>query len=123
MDRLSAVFPELLVSFVAELEAAGNTYLANQLRDSRISSAHYNPDDNVATILLCPPRELNVVERRVIGERYETSIPVSREYMAHVDVDNFDRPTGIEILALPQGLVAKLTAMMTSNNRGSGHDA
>jgi len=120
MDRFAVLFPELLATFSAELEDAGNAYLANELRSCTVRSVHYDPETNAATIALESPRELNLVERRVVGERYETSIPVSRTYAAHVDVDNFDRAMSIEILAPPADLRAKLTAMVASNNRWRG---
>jgi hypothetical protein len=123
MERFAVLFPELLASFTAVLDAAGNTYLSNELRNCKVRCIYYNAEDSVATILLDSPRELNVVERRVIGERYETTISVSGEYMAHVDVDNFDRATSIQIVGPPAGLVAKLNAMLASNHRWSGRDA
>lgn len=123
MEMLSVLFPELLAAFSAELEAAGNGYLANELRSCKVRAVSFDAQSNAATLALEPSRALNVVERRVIGERYETSIPVSEHYMAHVDVDNFDRPMSIEILAPPADLQAKLSAMLASNNRWSGRDA
>lgn len=120
MDTFSALFPELLATLCSELEAAGNGFLANELRGCKVRSVHYDADANAATIVLASPRELNVVERRVIGDRYETAIPVSSAYMAHVDVDNFDRALSIEILAPPVELRAKLSAMLASNNRWRG---
>jgi len=123
MNGFAVLFPELLATFGAELEAAGNAYLANELRGCKVRSVHYDPDADAATIVLASPRDLNLVERRVIGERYETSIPVSGAYTAHVDVDNFDRALCIEILAPPADLRAKLTAMAASNNRWSGRGA
>jgi hypothetical protein len=117
MGDFAALFPELFTMFSAELEAAGNVYLANELRGCKVRSVHYDPGSNAATISLESSRELNAVERRVIGERYETSVPVSDVYMAQVDVDNFDRAMSIEILAPPDGLRAKLSAMLASNQR------
>jgi hypothetical protein len=123
MDSFSVLFPELLATFSSELEAAGNVYLANELRGCKVRSVHYDAETNAATIALASPRDLNVVERRIIGERYETSIPVSSTYAAHVDVDNFDRAVSIEILAPPADLRAKLSAMLASNNRWSGRES
>src|SRR5579883_1497706 len=117
MDSFASLFPELLATFGAELEAAGNAYLANELRGCQVRSVRYDPDSNAATIALASPRELNAVERRIIGERYERSVPVSNAYMAHVDVDNFDRAMSIEIFAPPANLRDKLSAISASNNR------
>jgi hypothetical protein len=122
MDSFSVLFPELLATFSSELEAAGNVYLANELRGCRVRCVNYDAHSNAATITLASPRDLNVIERRVIGEHYETSIPVSSAYAAHVDVDNFDRALSIEILAPPAELRAKLSAMLASNNRWSGRN-
>ena len=122
MESFSVLFPELLAIFSSELEAAGNTYLANELRGSKVRQVHYDADSQAATISLTSPRALNFVERRVVGERYETSIPVSSAYMAHVDVDNFDRAISIEILTPSAELRAKLSAMVASNNRSKGRD-
>jgi uncharacterized protein YuzE len=122
MDTFAVLFPELLATFGAELEAAGNVYLANELRQCGVRSVSYDPEADAAMIALESPRELNVVERRVIQSQYETSVSVSGAYSACIDVDNFDRAMGIEILSPPEGLRVKLRTLAASNNRWSGRE-
>ena len=117
MDTFAVLFHELLSAFTAELEASGNSYLSNELRASAVRSVSYDADADAAVIALESPRQLNAVERRVIGPRYEQSVPVSRTYMAHIDVDNFDRAMGIEIVSPPPELRAKLSNLAASNQR------
>jgi hypothetical protein len=120
MDTFAVLFPELLATFSAELDAAGNAYLANELRGCKVRSVSYDAEADAATIALDSPRQLNVVERRTIGSRYEASVPVSSAYSAHVDIDNFDRALAVEILAPSDSLRAKLRTLAASNNRWSG---
>src|ERR1700726_371227 len=88
METFAALFPELLAEFMAELEVAGNAYLANQLRLSAVRSVSYDADSDAAVIALESPRQLNPVQRRVMGVRYEQSVPVSKTYGAHIELDN-----------------------------------
>jgi hypothetical protein len=117
MEAFAVLFPELLSEFTAELDAAGNAYLANQLRLSAVRSVTYDAASDAAVIALESPRQLNSVERRVIGVRYEQSVPVSKTYSAHIDVDNFDRAMSVEILSPPSELRAKLRKLAASNQR------
>jgi hypothetical protein len=117
METFAVLFPELLSEFAAELDAAENAYLANQLRLSAVRSVTYDADSDAAVIALESPRQLNSVERRVIGVRYEQSVPVSKTYSAQIDVDNFDRAMGVEILSPPSELRAKLRKLAASNRR------
>lgn len=120
METFAALFPELLGEFMAELEAAGNIYLANQLRLSVVRAVSYDTDADIAVIALESPRQLNPVECRVIGARYEQSVPVSRTYSAHVELDNFDRAIAVEILSPPAELRTKLRQLAAANQRLGG---
>ncbi len=121
MKMFAALFPELLGEFMAELEAAGNTYLANQLRLSAVRAVSYDADADTAVIALESSRQLNPVECRVIGPRYEQSVAVSKTYSAHVELDNFDRAIAVQILSPPAGLRTKLRQLAAANQPlGSG---
>jgi hypothetical protein len=56
---------------------------------------------------------LNVVEANIIGERYGKTIAVKSQFFAAVDLDNFERLLGIEILA-PGVLAAELKRRATA---------
>ena len=116
METFAALFPELLAEFMAELDAAGNAYLANQLRLSAVRSVSYDADSDAAVIALESPRQLNPLQRTAVGARYEQSVPVSKTYSAHVELDNFDRAVAVEILSPPAQLRAKLRKLAASEH-------
>jgi len=115
MATFAALFPELLGEFMAELEAAGNPYLANQLRLSAVRAVSYDAEADTAVIALESSRQLDPVQRRVIGPRYEQSVAVSKSYSAHVELDSFDRAVAVQILSPPAGLRTKLRQLAAAN--------
>jgi hypothetical protein len=102
-----------------ELEAAGNPYLANQLRLCAVRAVSYDADSDVAVIALDSPRQLNAVEHRIIGPRYEQSVAVSTSYSAHVELDNFDRAIAVQIRSPPAQLRSKLTRLAAAGQRSA----
>ena len=77
---------------------AGRNALAEQIETATITRVTFDCDHKVGYIYLDPSRDLNVVERNIIGVRHGETIPVETSFWTVVDTDNFDRVAGIEIL-------------------------
>ena len=56
-------------------------------------------DDTAGYIYLQPSHELNVVETNIVGVRHGETVEVKTPYWTNIDIDNFGRLAGIEILA------------------------
>ena len=72
--------------------------LAEQIEAATITRVTFDSDHHVGYIYLDPSRDVNVVERNIIGLRHGETIPVETSFWTVVDTDNFDRVAGIEIL-------------------------
>jgi len=93
---------DVLPEFVAELEglltAAKREDVAHQLREAMILRCTHDPSCDAVYIYVQSSRPLNVVEANIIGVRHEETIPVESRYWANLDMDNFGRLQGIELL-------------------------
>ena len=95
---LVEAFPALASELTQSLRNAGRDALAEQIETATITRVTFDSDHNVGYIYLDPSRDLNVVERNIIGVRHGETIPVETPFWTVVDTDNFDRVAGIEIL-------------------------
>jgi hypothetical protein len=59
-------------------------------------------------------RELNIVEKNLIGIKHGQTIQVEHRYWVNVDTDNFGRLRGIEVLD-GRELAAKLAPAIAPN--------
>jgi len=107
MIRLVEAFPALAAELARSLRAVGRAPLAQQVDEAAIASVTFDDAAHAGYIHVAPARALNVVEARVIGARYKESIPVDTPFDTVLDTDNFDRLTGIEVLA-PGALTSEL---------------
>ena len=112
VEKLVDVWPELVAELTESLTAGGRSDLAEQLTQASITRATYDSSCNAAYIYLRPPRELNVVEQNIIGERHGETIPVEHPYWVNFDTDNVGRLVGIELLS-EGSVAAKLSAYIT----------
>ena len=97
---------ESLPEFCAELEAAlrrqGLPDIADQLPSAQIMSRCSCDEPGCATFGVKSSRRLNEVDRNVIGVRHGTSQAVEGiDSLVVVDIDNFGRLTGVEVLDRP----------------------
>jgi hypothetical protein len=106
MSKFAEVFPVLVTQLTQSLRNDGRDALAQQIEAATISRVTF--DENAGYVYLEPSRELNVVERNIIGVRHGETIPVETSFWTYLDTDNFDRVRGIEILH-PRELEAELT--------------
>ena len=104
---------EFLPQFAAELRsglmALGEDHLASQVDDLAVYRCSYDDSGEAGYIRVKSLLKVNVVEQNLIGTRYGRTVPVTHSCDVYVDVDNFDRITGIEILE-PASCAADLLA-------------
>ncbi|HET9268568.1 MAG TPA: hypothetical protein VFO31_10405 [Vicinamibacterales bacterium] len=107
MIKLVDVFPALANQLAQSLRAEGLDSLAEQVNAAVVQRVTFDESVNAGYIHVVPARALNVVEANIIGVRHGRAIDVETEYGAVIDIDNFERLSGIEILA-PGVLAAEL---------------
>jgi len=93
---------EALPVFSAELRtclsAIGRGDIAAQVEEIVVERYSYDGSCSAANIYLQSPRSLNNVETNIIGLRHGETIEVEHPYWVNVDIDNFGRLKGIELL-------------------------
>ena len=98
MISVQEEFPELIEALVEALEKADEMDLSCQVRDAVARRVTFDSSANAAYLYLEPKRTLNVVERNVMDQRIEKTVQVETLFWTILDIDNFDRLIGIEIL-------------------------
>ncbi len=100
MDKNQELLPKFARSVASSLRSLGHTDLADELSDLEITRWTHDPDADALYLYLAGQRTLNFVERNIIGARHQESICLDDlDGMVVVDMDNFNRLTGIEALA------------------------
>ena len=109
MDELIKRLPQL----VSQLEKAfGNSPdILDQVRTVRLVRVTFDPDANAGYVYVRSGRELNAVERNIIGVKHGRTVEAPGDVWMNVDLDNFDRLMGIEILSASPGLWALLAEL------------
>jgi uncharacterized protein YuzE len=92
-------FPSLAAELSRQLRLAGRALLADQIDAAAIARVTFDDDANAGYIYVHPSRELNVVEKKIMGVRHGETLEVETPYWTNIDTDNFGRLVGIEILA------------------------
>ena len=109
MDELTILAPNI----VRQLEAAfdKNRDFVTQIRGARVARATFDPDADAGYIYVHSGRELNAVERNVIGVKHAHTMSVPGDMWMNIDLDNFERLMGIEILGASPEVAAYLTEL------------
>jgi len=115
MQSFSHVFPELAFVLASELRSTGRADLASELEACVIRDVSFDSEANAGLIALEPTRPLNSVERNVIGQKLGQVVSFRRPPYASLQLDNFGRVIGVELVSPPPDLGAAL--LLTSNNR------
>jgi hypothetical protein len=116
MGSFAGAFPELAFDLAAELRATGRADLARELEASTVKSVSYDPEADAGLVALEAQRELNAVERNVVGQKLGQVIAFGGARYASMQLDNFGRVVAVELQAPPKELRWKLLRL-TSNNR------
>jgi uncharacterized protein YuzE len=99
MSRLIDIFPVLAREVATSLRALGRTQLAHQIDEAVVARVTFDDSAGAGYIYVEPSRALNKVEAHVVGVRHGETIAVETEFDAVIDIDNFERLVGIEVLA------------------------
>ena len=118
MRSFAGALPELAFDLSLELRATGRADLARELEACTVKSVSYNPEANVGLIALEPQRQLNAVERNVIGQKLGQVIPFSNTPYASLQLDNFGRVVAVDLVTPPRNL--RWLLQLASNYRWRG---
>jgi uncharacterized protein YuzE len=99
MSKLVEAFPVLAREVAQALRALSRAELAQQIDQAEVSRATFDEDADAGCVDVQPSRALNVVETNIVGVRHGETLTVGTEFDVVIDIDNFDRLVGIEILA------------------------
>lgn len=99
MGTLQEKLPQLTAAIESSLRSQGYSDLADQLVCLDFDRWTHDADVSAIYIYLSGQRPLNTIEGNIIGARYEGSIALEDvDGMINVDIDNFNRLTGIEVI-------------------------
>jgi hypothetical protein len=104
MRSFAGALPELAFDLSLELRATGRVDLARELEASTVKAVSYDPETDVGLIALEPQRQLNAVERNIVGQKLGQLISFSGTPYASLQLDNFGRVVGVELVAPPRNL-------------------
>jgi hypothetical protein len=99
MPYFSQAFPSLTRALSRALRDSGQASLADQIEPAVIDRVTCEASTSAAYIYVRPSWKLNIVEANIIGVRHGQTIEVETPYWTYIDIDNFDRLTGVEVLA------------------------
>ena len=108
MSSFAGTFPELVFDLAAELRATGRADLAREMEACSVKAMQYDAETDAGLIALEPQRELNAVERNIVGQRLGQVIAFGGARYASLQLDNFGRVVAVELLAPPRELRWKL---------------
>ena len=94
---LNEVMPIFYAEVQAALEQRGLSELMAQLPSLQIVSRCGCGDKDCATFYVRGPRDLNVVERNIIGVRGVDNVSLEITGLLGIDIDNFGRTGTLEV--------------------------
>lgn len=93
------VLPELTARLIEATRAIGRPDIADQLVSVRLRSTSYDRDVDAGYLYVTESRPLNVVERNIIGVKHGECVTLDAlPGTVVIDLDNFNRIQGIELL-------------------------
>jgi hypothetical protein len=104
MRSFAGAFPELAFDLSLELRATGRADLARELEACTVKAVSYEPETDIGLVALEPSRQLNAVERNVVGQKLGQVISFSDAPYASLQLDNFGRVVAVELVAPPRNL-------------------
>ena len=102
METLQESFPELLAQIAEALQRSAHAVLAEQLPEASVIAVTFDDSADAGYIYVRTGRQLNAVEKRVVGVRHGETICLDTKHSINLDTDNFGRLTGIELLSPPR---------------------
>jgi hypothetical protein len=116
MQSFAGTFSELAFDLASELRATGRADLAREMEACTVKEVSYDPESNAGLIALEPQRELNAVERNIIGQKLGQVVSFGGAPYASLQLDNFGRVIAVELLGPPRDLRWKIMRL-SSNDR------
>jgi len=104
LRSFAGALPELAFDLSLELRATGRADLARELEACTVKSVSYEPETDIGLVALEPSRQLNAVERNVIGQKLGQVVSFSDASYASLQLDNFGRVVAVELVAPPRNL-------------------
>jgi uncharacterized protein YuzE len=98
MSLLVEAFPLLAAELSRALRDGGRASLADQVDQSVIDKVTFDGSADAGYIYVHPSRDLNVVETNIVGVRHGETIEVKTQYGTNIDMDDFARLVGVEVL-------------------------
>jgi len=98
MSNLINLLPHFVARLRRALIAVDRSDLASQLSEVAFVSHTYDSTCDAAYIYVQSPRKLNTVEQNIIGIKHGETIAVEDPHSVYIDVDNFGRLRGFELL-------------------------
>jgi hypothetical protein len=111
-------FPQLAFVLASELRATGRADIAQELEACAVKLVGFDSEANKGSIVLEPLQKLNAVERNVVGQKLGQVIRFPRPHYACLQLDNFGRVIGVELLEPPPALASTLLRMSEHRRRG-----
>ena len=108
MQSFASLFPPLAFALATELRATGRADIARELEACIVKTVSYDSAADRGSIALEPPQKLNAVERNIVGQKLGQVIRFSRPRYASLQLDNFGRLIGVELVAAPPALSSAL---------------
>lgn len=107
MDELINYFPQVVSQLEKALAPSPN--VLDQARTARLVRVTFDPESNAGYVYIRSGRDLNVVEQNIIGIKHGRTMEIPGDVWMNIDLDNFDRLIGIELLEVSPLLAALLT--------------
>ena len=89
--ELKQLLPEFVVKLTDALRAAGHLHLAEDLQLAELERWTFDQSCDAVYLYVRAGRDLNVVEKNVIGEKHGETISVRHRFWVNIDTDNFGR--------------------------------
>jgi len=118
MQSFASLFPPLAFALATELRATGRADIARELEACIVKTVSYDSAADRGSIALEPPQKLNAVERNIVGQKLGQVIRFPRPHYACLQLDNFGRVIGVELLEPPPALASTLLRMSEHRRRG-----
>jgi uncharacterized protein YuzE len=116
MSKVSELLPDFVAAVQSSLEAQGHPDLAQQLVTLELSSWTRDPEADAMYLYLSGQAHLNIIDENIIGVRHGECVALDDvDGMVVLDVDNFQRITGIEILGR-EDILKELREKTTPSN-------
>lgn len=99
MEKLQKILPGFVEEMKDALTELGRTDLVGMLDILTLNRMTYDEQADALYLYVCGTRELNVVEKNIIGVKYDGSIELRKcSGIVVLDIDNYGRISGIEII-------------------------